>query len=430
MRPSTPEDGPQRNNTFLDGSAGRVRLADRVVSLAAIRHDPTRFTRLLARARSESGHAECLCQAPALKLVIRSRGGRFHLAGWPGNGSQHALDCLFYKTSTELSGRSRYTVEAVNETVDGTALRLVVPLELSGSRILEETPNAPPRDASGAARAMTLLGLLHWLWEQAQLNLWHPAWRRGWSTCHARLTEQAGDCVVNGLDLGNTLYVVPPYRPQNADANAVAFTTFCGRLGGLGRRQQRGLILGELKNERLTRHGTRFTLRHHRGALFASSAVSGRTRRSYPAAFSAAAINAVNGARRIGLFVVERTQRDYLAIVEMAVILTNELWIPGESFYEVVMADRIIAAGRSFTKPVRYDGDVVFPDFVLTDTKSPVYVEVYGVRGRAEYERRKQAKQEHYRAIGADVIEWDVAEPLPDVPPSVKGLRAVRAWQR
>lgn len=55
------------------------------------------------------------------------------------------------------------------------------------------------------------------------------------------------------------------------------------------------------------------------------------------------------------------------------------------------MAEALCAAGRRFVKPLRYDGvEAVMPDFVLRDVEPPIYVEVYGMPGLADYERRKE----------------------------------------
>ncbi|WUI02840.1 DUF1173 domain-containing protein [Spirillospora sp. NBC_00431] len=95
---------------------------------------------------------------------------------------------------------------------------------------------------------------------------------------------------------------------------------------------------------------------------------------------------------------MERTAKGYLAAVDMAIMLTNHAWIPADSSFEVITADHLMAADRSFTKPVRYDGAQVFPDFVLTDVTPNVYLEVYGMLGRTEYDQRKRAKQAYYHA--------------------------------
>jgi hypothetical protein len=143
--------------------------------------------------------------------------------------------------------------------------------------------------------------------------------------------------------------------------------------------------------------------------------------RSYRPAFSEAAAQLGGRTRRIGLFLVDRSKAGYLRVEDAAVMLTNALYIPADSTHEILMADALAEAGRSFTKPVRYDvADDVFPDFVLTGTPGrPVYVEVYGMTGTSAYAERKRIKQAWYRANDVPVIEWSVTDPLPQLRPQL-----------
>ncbi|WP_028805884.1 hypothetical protein [Streptomyces sp. 142MFCol3.1] len=52
---------------------------------------------------------------------------------------------------------------------------------------------------------------------------------------------------------------------------------------------------------------------------------------------------------------------------------------------------------------------------VLTDVAPHAYVEVYGIRGCEAYEKRKSVKQAHYQRQGAELIEWEVGQPMPDL---------------
>jgi hypothetical protein len=333
-----------------------VRIGGRTVPLSAVRNDPARFTQLLSRARAEAGHAYCLCTDTPLRLVIRVRDGRYHLAGWPGEGDRHAPHCMFHKTAAAMSGRSHYARSAIEETEDGTAIRLGTPLTTKAAAA--RRPAAAPRPAGSSGeqrRSVGLLGLLHYLWEQSQLTVWHPSWRRSWHTCHARLVQQVGDCTLNRHQLSDTLYIVPPYRQDTADRTAQQFDTFTRRLGRHRTGHRRGLLLGELKDTSTTPHGIRIALRHQRGFLFASTALMDRLKRSYRPAFSDAAAQLGAAARRIGLFLVDRSKAGYLTVEDAAVMLTNATYIPADSTHEVRMADALAEAGRSFSKPVRYD---------------------------------------------------------------------------
>ncbi|MFK4184344.1 DUF1173 family protein [Streptomyces sparsogenes] len=394
----------------------RVRLADRSLPLFVLREHATDYAALFARARAEVGHGQCLCRTPALRLVIRcSRAGRYHLAGWPGEGELHDPSCSFHKLASELTGRGAYSTEAIHESDDGVAIRFTAALARKLSA--PESAKASIEQREGRARrTVGLLGLLHWLWEESQLTAWHPRWRRRtWWVCHARLSDQIAGCSINHEKLAEALYIVPPFRKEFARRNTAAFETFrVARLKRRGDTQRRGLILGEIKDVSPTRYGVRYTLTHHRGALFATAALDARLRRSYRPAFSEAA--AEHGARSIGLFLVELSPKGNVRVTDMAAMLVSRLYIPADSSHEVVMANALTDAGRAYVKPVRYDGsDLVFPDFVLTDTHPHSFVEVYGIHGRESYDQRKRVKQAHYQGQGAGLIEWDVADSIPDV---------------
>ncbi|MDT0446808.1 DUF1173 family protein [Streptomyces johnsoniae] len=400
------------------GPAGLlVLIADRTVPATAARESPGRYARLLGRAKTEVGHAACLCRTPPLRLVIRVRSGRHHLAGWPGEGHEHAPSCPFHKMHPTLSGRSHYAEEAIRENEEGTAVRLATPLLTRQDARRKPSAPSPTTTDSGASssrRTVGLLGLMHHLWESAGLTHWQPTWHRTWPTCHARLREQTDGCTVNGQR--DVLYVVPPYRPANAATNAASFAAFHNRLGRRRTHERRGLILGEIREITKTRQGERLALCHLRGGLFSSARLAERTRRSYRAAFAGTpAERAEHSARRIVLAVVTRSTKGYLVVEDIAVMLTTTRYIPADSSHEVRMADALTAAGHSFVKPLRYDVRAdVFPDFVVTtNPRRPVYVEVYGMAGLASYRERKRTKQAHYRARGIPVLEWDTTEPMP-----------------
>ncbi|MEV0934266.1 DUF1173 family protein [Streptomyces phaeochromogenes] len=409
-------DNAQGDGALRGDRADRVRLADKSLPLFVLREHATDYAALFARARAEVGHGQCLCQTPALRLVIRcSRAGRYHLAGWPGEGELHDPSCSFHKLATELTGRDAYSTEAIHEGDDGVAIRFSAALTRKLSAPEPNKASTEQRDGR-ARRTVGLLGLLHWLWEEAQLTAWHPRWRRRtWWVCHARLREQIAGCSINHEELTDALYVVPPFREEYARRNTAAFETF--RIARLKRRrgtQRRGLVLGEIKDVRPTQYGVRYALAHHRGALFATTALDERLRRSYRHAFSTAADE--HEARRIGLFLVELSPKGNVRVVDMAAMLVSKFYVPADSSHEVVMANALTDAGRAYVKPVRYDGsDLVFPDFVLTDTHPHSYVEVYGIHGRESYDQRKRVKQAHYQRQGAGLIEWDVADLVPDL---------------
>ncbi|MFE6945984.1 DUF1173 family protein [Streptomyces chartreusis] len=421
MRPPPP--GPSTpSNRAARGPEGaqRVLIADRQVPLTLVRRSPARYTYLFAQARSEDGCAYCMCQGPQSqmpRLVIRARAGRFHLAGWPDEGSQHAHHCDFFKLDGELSGRPVRGDGGILQTEDGTSIRLNVPLTVvTAGQVTTSLDSPDSGEGATARRAVGLLGMAHFLWEEAQLNQWrHPHHnQRHWHVCRTRLQGPLEECSVNGQPLAEVLYVVPVFRRTTADIHKAAFDRFQERLVQHDGRARRGLLLGEIKDIQPSTYGHRIALRHLAKGLFASAKQLERWKRSYVAAFSSAAGDT---ARRIALLAIEQRPRSgVLKVVDAAFMLTDRNYIPVESSYELQMAGALTDASRRFIKPLRWDrSDDVFPDFILTDTEPPTFVEVYGVQGRASYDIRKRIKQVKYQEQGRSVIAWEVKQEMPPV---------------
>ncbi len=387
-----------------------VRLADRVVPVDAVCDEPERWTGLFSRARSEVGFAECLCHPEhPQRLQIRSRSGRFHLAVWPEQGSTHRSDCRWWRPNPALSGAGSYTLGAIITTGAGTSIRLATPLSTAPTAGVGEHESQHHHRAGNSRNTVSLLGLLHWLCEQAGLSVWQPTGRpRSWSECRLRLIEVSTGTIINKQQLTEILYVVPTFTRSTADSNAADRGAFLQHIG-VGN-AAKGLVLGEIKAVEPSPHGMRIIMRHCPIPVYCTAGLAERLRRSFRSAFAD-----IPRARRLLIAVVSRDARSrYLNVEEAALQLTTTGYVPVESAPELQMADRLVACGRSFVKPLRYDGDAVFPDFVLIDTEPHIPIEVWG-RHDPDYLRRKREKQDHYAATGNAWIGWDAGTPLPNL---------------
>lgn len=391
---------------------GQVRLADRTVDLARLRAQPGAHRALLERARTVEGHGWCLCAEPAPRLVIRNRSGTYYLACWPGGGAEHSSGCDFHRDGGAWSGRSSYRSGALTEELDGTArASLSVPLSVRAGEPETRPDHRTPPHGSGGGR-MSLLGLLHYLWERAELTT-SPPGRRNWADCHPALLQAAGQIMIGDRPLTGSCYVVPPFDPAVPDRHRASCERFINGLGTFAGRTRRGLIVGAVRALAETPYGHRIDLRHHRSPLFVSGALYDRLRRAAPSVF---AESRPPGSEQILLALIQRSETGNLSIVAAATMLTNRRLVPADSGHEVVMADALAAAGRAFYKPLRYDGDAdLLPDFVLTDTDPLTAVEVWGMLGRADYAARQRTKVAQYRLKQTPLIEWDPSGPLPDL---------------
>lgn len=105
--------------------------------------------------------------------------------------------------------------------------------------------------------------------------------------------------------------------------------------------------------------------------------------------------------------------------IDAALMLTTPQWIPVDSAYEAAVAASLVAEGRRFEKPMRFDAgeDQVFPDFWLKDVGEAFPLEVWGMTD-SDYLARKVEKTAHYDGkYGADRWwQWDAAAGAP-IPP-------------
>lgn len=296
-----------------------------------------------------------------------------------------------------------------------TTIRFASPLQV-GTPVPAGTED-PQRGRAVARRTVGPLGLLHYLWEAAELTTWSPgSGRRRWPA--ADVTDLLDTCLINGQPASEVTYVMPLYSAEAAGANLERYDRFISSLSADRPGARRGFILAEIKAVHPAKHGVSFQLCHQnpRRQVFVSPKLDQHLRSSYRSAFSAAA-QAIPS-RRVGLFYVQRSPAGYTTAIDAAIMLTTRDYIPADSSYEVQMADALAAAGRSFIKPLAFDAgqDVVLPDFVLTDQDPNGYVEVRGLPGRLEYESRKARKGAHYQRDGAALIEWTITDPLPVIP--------------
>lgn len=400
----------------VEASDNPVQLGNTLMALAVLRAHPERFARLCEQTKATVGYAECLCTTPAKRLVIRTRSGKYHLACWPGQRGQHAAGCHFH-FAPHLSGRSRYAATAIEEDSDGVRIHLAAPLTLSLHAARRRAIQLSGVQVGAPSRtSMSLLGLLDLLWDLAGLHRWPGRrGRRSWRECARHLADAVDETRLDRIPLASVLHLIPPYTPDTAAAHDAALSRFINLLGIHGSVVRHGLILGELRALVRSKHGWRIDLRHTRTSVFADDALLTRLRRSHPAVFSAVR---PDDARQVVLLLADRAPRGYLRLVDAAARLCSRDYLPAESSFEVRMADHLVAAGRRFVKPLRFDHvEEVFPDFVLVDDDPPTAVEVWGIRGRVLYEERRRAKRRIYadRSTTLALLEWDVNEPLPDV---------------
>ncbi|MFM0441050.1 DUF1173 family protein [Paraburkholderia strydomiana] len=377
--------------------------------LTDVQENPARYVRRLERAKVTPGYATCECVtcSPPLQLVIRRYGSLLHLAGWPDDGHRHQRDCSFFKDPNvprPVSGSDAKA--AILTTPTGLNVKLDASLTLRESTTGSRGSPATPSNRTNR-RSASLLAFLQTLWAEAGLNQWTgTATSRHWGQCNAQLLAEVGTALINGASAQDVLHIMRRFDEADRTAINAEFDAFIGRLGGNNGRTRRGLVIGEISEIAPTQYGHSLSLRQSARKYYASTTLIDHAARTYPHAWRALGDRA---ARVIALLLVERTPKGHLKLVDLAAMLCSRAFLPCDSMPEVAMANRLVAEGRYFQKPVRLnDGDDMLPDFVLRDTPTDTHVEVYGMNGVEEYEARKEQKRALRSARQIPVVEWNV----------------------
>jgi hypothetical protein len=376
--------------------------------LEEVQNNPARFALHLERAKKRPGYAVCGCKpssiATPLRLVVRRYGKLFHLARWPDEGAKHdATTCPFFAKPGPIVESAGPAQDAIRNTPDGLNAKLDISLSVrTVDRV--QTSGESTRTRTAGRRSAPLLGFLQRIWGDAGLNQWSGGGQRNWGTCNAQVLAQLGEGKLNGRPMQEVLHVMRRYEEAQQTAIKTEFEEFLARIQTSAEASERGIVIAEIKSVDQSKYSFVVKIRQTFESFFAPKDVIEKAAKSFRYAWS---MIGNTDARVIAVLVLERTKDGNLRVIDLAVQLCNRAFIPCDSSYEVAMANRLVAEGRRFYKPLRLmPGDEMLPDFVLTDTAVATAIEVYGMESDDAYRRRKEQKQAIYAQRRTPCVEW------------------------
>lgn len=415
--------------TTRNTSRVKVLVAAKGIDALAVRHTPQSFQAELIAARDKFGNALCGCTKPPLPLVIREKNGSLFLAAWPAQASLHALDCPFF--SEQKTTNAAVENGAIVRDVERNKIKLHHPvrkpnrrLEFSASPGDRATAKTPAAEATVGARftKLHLWGLLHYLWEEAGLNRWHPGWHRDWGFVRHALRRVAIETEVDGAPLIHSLYIPPVWVPERSQEIKADWEQFVKPLVQAHRRSPVvacGFVLGAVREMQPSQYGYVLRLHHHAQRYFmderVAAALAQYSRRGWSAIKRLDV--PVDGEERphvVAALRVEASPNANLVIVEAVLMRVSPRYIPVNSSFEDRVARLLVKDDRQFIKPLTYDNHVQeLPDFVLRDAAprpGAVSMYVYGPAmtpvKQIQKERMDRASAE---AAGNGFWQWNAA---------------------
>ncbi|KNH27341.1 DUF1173 family protein [Pantoea vagans] len=337
---------------------------------------------------------------------------RCWLSSYAFTGNEHKPDCRFYSVWSDERQAEIYLGDAVRAAADGTiVVRLPTGLQKKAPSGVKPAENGSDDEPVKRKRrpSMSLLGLLHLLWEQSGINVWHPAFDKkkrtpGWVSWH--LQQTATRIRIGPVPLEESLLLMATKGSQQVITNRE-------HLRAAEKNKRRLIVISVLAGWSETveaRLKTMVPLGLFSGFpdLVLPEDVRLRLERSFGREL---------GDWRRGMKVVviaeteppETTFRYFdgrnrpsscSTVIDMALMTVSPRFIPLDSGYEGAVEEKLWQEKRAFIKPLRYDGEEdMFPDFMLKDVPGvdALPMEVFGMN-TPDYLLRKQVKTSHYEA--------------------------------
>jgi hypothetical protein len=317
------------------------------------------FADAVADAHAAHQRPRCMCHVEGVEMYVARLGDGYIVKRMPDTGSHHAPDCPSYEPPAEFSGLGQVLGSAITEdpATGETTLKLDFPLTKMPGRS-QLPPAAGEGDSvSSTGTKLSLRGLLHYLWDQAELTRWHPgfAGKRTWSTVRRHLLHAAEHKLARGDALRARLYVPEPFSIDERDAiNARRLAQWQFAVPAPGKAQHLMLLIGEVKEIVPARYGFKAIVKHMPDQAFAiDEQLYRRLGRRFEAEL------ALWGASDDILMVMIATfgvsSAGVPAIHELCLMPVTRQWLPVEDGFEKQLLDKLVGECRAFVKGLHYN---------------------------------------------------------------------------
>jgi hypothetical protein len=321
------------------------------------------FAQAVTDAHAARQRPLCLCVDGGAEMYVARLGNGYIVKRMPETGSRHATNCPSYELPPELSGLGHMLGTAISEdpATGITTLKLDFPLlKMPGRSGPVPVAGSSDSVASNGAR-LSLRGLLNYLWDQAQLNRWHPgfAGRRNWGTVRRHLMGAAATMATRGETLLNRLYIPEFFTVEERDGiHSRRLAQWRVAMPVPGKLQQLLLLIGEVKQIAPGRHGYKVVIRHLPDTAFHLDALGHlRLHRRFDSELSL--WGTADDLRMVTIATFGLSANGAAGILEMSLMLVSKEWLPVCDAEERQFVAQLVSEQRAFIKPWRRMADEV-----------------------------------------------------------------------
>ena len=406
----------------METSAHGITAPSAVYEIAGRRFEiGTRgFAEAVADAHAAHQRPRCMCLVEGIEMYVARLGDGYIVKRMPDTGSHHAPDCPSYEPPAESSGLGQVLGSAITEdpTTGETTLKLDFSMSKIAGRTAMPTAGGDSDSVASSGTKLSLRGLLHYLWDQAELTRWQPgfAGRRTWSTVRKHLLQAAENKIARGDSLRTRLYIPEAFSVDQRDAiNARRVAQWSQAIAAPGKPQHLMLLIAEVKEIVPARYGFKAVVKHVPDQAFAlDEQLYRRLGRRFESALTL--WGAADDIHMVMIATFSVAAAGIPTIVELSLMPVTRHWLPVEDGYEKQLIERLVADGRSFVKGLRYmlARGAPFVHATLLDVTNT------GIRLRiADGNERHRCAQEDAKEDEATGSEWiwiPSDGPIPSLP--------------
>lgn len=317
------------------------------------------FAEAIAAAHAEHLRPRCLCLAGGVEMYVARLGNGYIVKRMPDTGSQHAPDCASYEPPPEVSGLGQVLGSAITEdpATGETTLKLDFAMSKVAGRSTMPTAGGDSDSVASSGTKLSLRGLLHYLWDQAELTRWQPgfAGKRTWGTVRRHLLQAAENKIARGDSLRSRLFIPEAFSVDQREAiNARRMSQWSQAIASPGKPQHLMLLIAEVKEIVPARYGFKAVVKHVPDQAFAlDEQVYRRLGRRFEPAL--ALWGAADDIHMVMIATFSVAAAGIPTIIELSLMPVTRQWLPVEDAFEKQLVEKLVGDGRSFIKGLRYN---------------------------------------------------------------------------
>ncbi|UWE19402.1 DUF1173 domain-containing protein [Herbaspirillum huttiense] len=303
----------------------------------------------------------CMCKPPGVEMYVAKVSGKYMIKRMPDTGSTHSFTCESYEPPPGSSGRGEVMGQAIQEDLkEGTTtLKLAFSMSKQGGR---EAPTPGDGEADSVktdGKKLSLRGLLHYLWEEAGFNKWYPAMagKRNYSVIRYYLLQAANNKITKGAMIEDRLYIPEPFSlAEKEEISKRRVSLFMKAALPVKGAKPLLVCIGEVAEFGPARYGQQMTFRHAKDRPFMlNDDIFRRLRKRFSKEFELWDSDEGNRIHLMAIATFSVGPTGTPSVEEIALMVTNENWIPVDNAADFALVKIMCDSERSFFKGMRYN---------------------------------------------------------------------------